>query len=225
MDALHLCIALGPLATYLLLLGAVNLSSRPFLTTGGRDLAALAVAIAGFVAAGPMELFLPEWTAARIGGYAVWALMLGLYALLVTLLVLFLRPRLVIYNVMFEQLRPVLAEVVSRLDSDARWAGDSLVMPQLGVHLHLEPRTLARNVQLVASGPHQSYEGWRRLEMELASQLKPIKTTSNRQGWRMLAMGLLLASVITYGLVRNPQQVAQSINAMLRQTDDLGASP
>jgi hypothetical protein len=210
---------------YLLLLGVVNLLSRPFLTTGGRDLAALAVAVSGFVAAGPMELFLPEWTAARFGGYAVWGLMLGLYALLVTLLVLLMRPRLVIYNVLFEQLRPVLAEVVSRLDPDARWAGESLVMPQLGVHLHMEPLTLAKNVQLVASGPHQSYEGWRRLEMELASGLKQIKTSGNRHGWRLLAFGVALAVVITYGLVRDPQQVAQSMEAMLRQTNDAELAP
>ena len=58
-DALHLSIALGPLAVYLLLLGFVNLSTRPFVTTGARDVGALGLAIAGLIVAGPMELFLP----------------------------------------------------------------------------------------------------------------------------------------------------------------------
>ena len=49
MDPLHVCIALGPLAMYLLVLGSMNLSTRPMLTTGGRDFAALAIAISGFV--------------------------------------------------------------------------------------------------------------------------------------------------------------------------------
>jgi hypothetical protein len=60
MDPLHVAIALGPLATYLLVLGVLNLSSRPLLTTGGRDAAALAMAIAGLMVVGPMELFLVE---------------------------------------------------------------------------------------------------------------------------------------------------------------------
>ena len=59
MDPLHLCIALGPLAVYLLLLGIINLMPRPFMTSGARDTAALSIAISGFVVAGPMELFLP----------------------------------------------------------------------------------------------------------------------------------------------------------------------
>ncbi len=53
-DPLHFCIALGPLAAYLLLLGAVNLSSRPFLTNGARDTAALGIGILGFAIVGPM---------------------------------------------------------------------------------------------------------------------------------------------------------------------------
>ena len=43
MDPLNLCIALGPLAVYLLLLGLIGLSSRPFLTSGFRDGATLAI--------------------------------------------------------------------------------------------------------------------------------------------------------------------------------------
>jgi hypothetical protein len=97
MDPLHVCIALGPLAMYLLVLGAVNLSRRPVVASGGRDALALALAISGFVAAGPMELFLPEMVAAWWGGW-VWALMLTGYLLVVLFIVLMMRPRIVIYN-------------------------------------------------------------------------------------------------------------------------------
>ncbi len=122
MDPLHIAIALSPLATYLLVLGVINLSSRPLLTTGSRDAAALAIAIAGLVLAGPMELFLVEEAAVLYGGW-VWAIMLAAYGLLVALIILLLRPRLVVYNVTLEQLRPLLADVVARLDSESRWAG------------------------------------------------------------------------------------------------------
>ena len=103
-DPLRLCIALSPLAAYVLLLGLINLSSRSLVTSGGRDLAALALGISGLVIVGPMELFFPEVAVERFGGY-VWLMLLGLYGLLAVLLMLILRPRLVIYNMTVEQLQ------------------------------------------------------------------------------------------------------------------------
>ena len=90
MDALHIAIALGPVATYLVVLGIVNLSSRPLVTTAVRDALALAIALAGFVVVGPMELFLVEEAAALYGGW-VWGIMLVAYALVVLLAVLLLQ--------------------------------------------------------------------------------------------------------------------------------------
>ena len=72
-DPLHVCIGLGPLAMYLLALGAVNLSARPLLTTGGRDFVALGIGVSGLVAVGPMELFLAEG-AAEYWGPWIWGL-------------------------------------------------------------------------------------------------------------------------------------------------------
>ena len=45
LDPLHVIIALGPLAAYFVLLGLLNLSRRPLVTTGARDVAALEVAL------------------------------------------------------------------------------------------------------------------------------------------------------------------------------------
>jgi len=63
----------------------------------------------------------------------------------------------------------VLAEVAGALDENARWAGDSLHLPALGVQLHIESFALLRNVSLMSSGPHQDHLGWRRLELALAA--------------------------------------------------------
>ena len=214
-DPLHVCIALGPLAVYLFLLGLINLSRRPFLTTGARDAAALGVGISGFVVVGPMELFLPGAAANRFGGY-VWLLLLAFYALCLTLWVLLLRPRLVIYNATAEQLRPVLAGVVGELDKEARWAGESLVLPQLGVQLHVEPYGGMRSIQLVAAGPEQSYAGWRRLEMVLAQALREIKTAPNPYGFAFVVIGLVVACLITAGMIHDTESVAQTLREMLR---------
>ena len=146
------------MAVYLLLLGKINLSPRPFLTTGTRDALALSIAIGGFVIAGPMELFMPLAAAAQFKGL-VWLPMILLYIFCVFLIVLLMRPRLVIYNVVPERLRPILSEVAHELDAETRWAGESLVMPNLGVQLAIESFPLMRNVQLVATGSEQEHPG------------------------------------------------------------------
>ena len=56
----------------------------------------------------------------------------------VVLWLLLLRPRLVIYNISADKLRPILADVVGQFDGDARWAGDSLAIPGLGVQLYMD---------------------------------------------------------------------------------------
>src|SRR5262245_59210715 len=210
-DPLHVCVALGPLAMYLIVLGLINLSPRPLLTTGGRDIAALALALGGLVAAGPMELFMVEEAAVQFGGW-VWAILLTGYALGVVLLILTMRPRLIIYNTKLDEIRPILAAVVARLDSKARWAGESLVMPQLGVQLHLESWPMMHNVQLVSAGPDQNLLGWRRLEIELAISLRKMRHTGNLFGIVAASFGLFLATVLTWNLASNPAEVAQAWN-------------
>jgi hypothetical protein len=200
----------------LLVLAFVNLSNRPFLTTGARDVAALGMAIAGFIVAGPMELFLPEAASNRFGGYA-WFLLLAFYGLCLTLVVLLMRPRLVIYNANPEQVRSMLAEVVSQLDPEARWAGDGLVLPKLGVQLHVEVSVPMRNVQLVSAGPKQSFAGWKRLEIALARVLRETKASPNPHGFGMIVLALLLIAVMTYGMISDPHTVVQGLNEMLRR--------
>ena len=151
MDPFRLCLALGPVAVYLLLLGGIHLARRPFVVSGTRDTAALGLAIAGLVAVGPIELFFPHAAAAHFGA-AVWMFLAAFYVLCLVLILLLLRPRLVIYNVSTDELRPILADLVPQLDADARWAGDGLMLPNMGVQLHLENLALLRNVSLVATG-------------------------------------------------------------------------
>ena len=67
MDPLHFSVAAIPLAVYLLLIGILNLRKKPFVTTGARDSAALAIGIAGLMIIGPMKLFFPEGAGSRFG--------------------------------------------------------------------------------------------------------------------------------------------------------------
>ena len=215
MHSLHLAIALGPLALYLIILGAVNLRRRPVLASGAVDAAGLAMAVSGFVVVGPMQLFLPEAAAVRFGAY-IWLLLLSFYGLCVTLYILVARPRLVVYNHSAEGVKSLLGDLALRLDSESKWAGDSLLMPQLGVHLHLEPYSPMRNVSLVSAGERQSYAGWQRVQKEFAAALKSAEVAPNPRGFTFLACGLLMIGYPAWLMFMNPNAVAAQLREMLR---------
>jgi len=214
-DAFHACVALGPAAVYFLLMGVINLSRRPFLVTGTRDAAALGLALAGFLIVGPIELFFPNALAMRFEPF-VWLLLLAFYAMCLVLVLLLLRPRLIIYNISVDQLRPILAELVDQLDTDARWAGDSLVLPSLGVQLHMENLALLRNVSLVAIGSNQNYLGWRRLEAALRTALSRIEVARHPRGATLVVLGLLIIGWLIAAIARDPQAVAQTLLDVLQ---------
>ena len=213
-DPLRLAIALIPLAAYCVLLGIVNARRRPFITTGGCDLAALGAALSGLILVGPIELFRPEAASAEFGGF-VWLFLLVFYWLWVWLAVLVARPRLVVYNIRGEELRPIVAEVARKLDPHARWAGDSLSLPNLGASLNMECFEIMRHCSLIATGGKQDMEGWRRLSAELRTQLSTLRVSPNpRALGLMLAATALLAVSITH-MLSYPQHVAQAMKEML----------
>jgi len=209
-DPLRLSIALVPLASYGLLIGLLNARRRPFLTTGGADLAALGAALSGLFLIGPIELFRPEAATAEYGSYT-WLFLLIFYWLCVWLIVLLAKPRLVVYNASIDELRPVLTETARSIDAQARWAGDSLALPTLGVQLHLESFDLMRNVSLVSSGGDQNLAGWRQLAGELSQRLLPLRVTSNPRAFGILLAAIALLGLSTAHLLANPQLVAEAM--------------
>ena len=216
MEPFRLCIALCPLAAYFLLLGLLNLSRRPWLTTGSKDLALLAAAVAGLAVVGPMELFMPQAAVDRFGIY-VWALLLAFYGLVVSFIALLARPKLIIYNITFDELRPVLGELVGKLDSDARWAGDGLLLPNLGVQLHVDGFPSMRNISLVASGDRQSFAGWRKLELTLAESLRGTQVQFNPRGLSMVTFAVLLIALCLIHGLGNKQALVQGFHDLLNR--------
>jgi hypothetical protein len=210
-DPLRLAIALVPVAAYALVLALVNARRRPFLTSGGSDLAALGVAISGLMFVGPLELFRPEAATREFGNY-IWLFMLSLYWLGLVLVLLLARPRLVIYNTSSDELRPVLADSASRLDPEARWAGNHLTLPTLDVHLHLDSLDIMRNVSLVSSGSQQNIDGWRRLASELRRSLAAVRTRRSPRVIALLAVSLLLLAVSVTQMLNRPEATLQAMN-------------
>ena len=214
MDPLHLTIALVPVAAYFLVMGLVNRMPRPFLTNGLRDALALSIAISGFAIVGPLKLFVPETAISRFGVY-VWFMLVALYCLGAALVALLIRPRLIFYNVTSRELRPYLASVVERLDQQARWAGDSLMLPSLGVHLHLEDFSPMRGVQLVSTGTRQDIAGWRELETELRRTLHELPSPKHGHGWGLLLMALTMILTIGVSLVTFRPGIRQALREFL----------
>jgi hypothetical protein len=209
-DPFPVILALGPVGIYLLLLGLINLSRRPLLVSGGRDAAALALAVSGMLIVGPFELFLPEAAELRYGPY-VWAMILTFYCLCVTMGILTLRPRLVIYNIPADKLRPILADIVARLDDGARWAGDSLVMPSLRVQLSVEPFPSMKNTSLKSVGGNQDLHGWRLLEQGLTTALSLEDFSRNPRGLVFCFFGFLILAGLCTLVAHDPQTINHAI--------------
>jgi len=214
-DSFQACLAFGPLAAYLLAVAAVNLRRRPTVVSGMRDMAAMGLALVGLVMVGPMELGFPESAALHLLGSWVWVPLVALYGLCVVLVLLTMRPRLVVYNISAEELRRSLAEVVTELDAEARWAGDSLSLPRLGVQLHLDSAG-KRNVSLVASGPHQNYVGWQKLHRGLAGSLRKLRVARNARFLFLALAALGLIAILAWLVYQDPQATVEAMYEMFR---------
>ena len=211
LDPFRLAIALVPVAAYVLLLGMVNARRRPFITSGGSDLTALGLALSGLMFIGPLELFRPAAATREMGNY-IWVFLVLFYWLWLLLVVLLSRPRLVVYNISKEELHPVLAETASRLDPDARWSGNHLSLPGLGVQLHLDSLDLMRNVSLISSGSRQNIDGWRRLARELRRALAPVRVKSNPRAIGLLVVSLALLGLSVTQLLWHQKAMMQAMN-------------
>jgi hypothetical protein len=209
-DPFRLAIALVPVGAYALVLSLINARRRPFLTSGGSDLTALGVALSGLMFVGPLELFRPEAATREFGNY-IWLFLILFYWLCVLLLVLLARPRLVVYNISMDELHPVLAEAAGRLDPEARWAGNHLTMPKLGVQLHLDSFDAMRNVSLVSSGGRQSIESWRRLARELSRSLAPMRVKRNPRAIGLLFVSAALLAISVTQLLNNPVDTLEAM--------------
>lgn len=214
MEPLHVCLANLPLAAYLVRLGWINLQGRPMVVGGGRERAALALALVGYVAVGPLQLFMPNDAATYFGG-AVWLLLLAFYTLCASLWNLLSRPRLGVYNTTLERLQPRLAEAALQLDAQAVWLGNRLALPGLEMSLCLEEFRPLAHLSLLATHEPQNLANWRRFEQSLRVAVADAQAPASARGWVLSAAGLLLAAVGLFRAAGDPQSVVQALRDLL----------
>lgn len=214
MDPVRFAIAVVPLAAYLGVIGWVNCRARPLVTSGACDITALGLGLLGLVFVGPIELFRPELATTQFLNY-IWLVLLALYLLWIALAAMVARPRLVVYNLTPDELRPLLSEAAGTVDASFRWAGDCLVLPKLGVQLYIDGFVLMRNTSLVASGPRQQLEGWQKLAKQLRANLRSVRVRPHPPAvaFLFLAVALLVSSEVR--LAADADQVAESLSELL----------
>ncbi len=161
---------------------------------------------------GPLELMMPGGASSPLA----WLLLLALYSMCLTLLILVVPPRLVIYNITAAQLRQALAAVITRLNLEHRWAGDSLALPGLGVQLNVARFPAMRNVALVATAAAQSHRGWMKLERALATELRSLTVAPQPLAYALIGLSLLILSSSLGWMLLNPAQVAEQFWELLR---------
>ncbi|HWA98733.1 MAG TPA: hypothetical protein VG713_09585 [Pirellulales bacterium] len=208
LDPLRLTIALTPLGLYFVLIGVLHRRRRPTIVSGARDLALLGAGTAGLALVGPIELFMPRSASiAELGPY-LWAMLLTLYSLCVSLAALAAKPRLVIYGSLpWADLRIAIAAAVGELDSEARWAGTTVSLPHLQIEFYLDWSAGQATTVLTATTRHQNLAAWQRLHQSLAGHL-PKRTERSwcALGW-LAAGGALLAIAVRLIATRGNEMI------------------
>jgi len=213
---ISIAVALIPLALYFFALAALNSGYRPRALTGQEDLTALALGLIGFVMVGPMLYVLPI-DALGFWGYKTWFFLAMLYALMVWFLGAVFRFRVVVYNVGMSELRDILEKTGQELDAEARWAGNSLSLPTLGIQFYLERASLLRNVTLKACGTRQNLQGWLHFEKSLRhALLRHRATRNNRVSMLMAAVGVLMMTGAVSILITYRMEAIQSLWFLLQ---------
>lgn len=196
--------AILPLAAYLAVIAGLHLRRRPVIVSGAWDAVLLAAGVSGLAIAGPLAVLQP------LTGGSSWsaAALLAAFAILVAFAILAARPRLVVYNVGLDQLRPLLADVVARLDPAARWAGEAAALPTRGLQVHLDARGVARNVSIIAAGSRPSAEAWAEFSRRLRRGLLRVRV--QRSPWAIAFLAAAAAIMVIAWLASSPMGVTSA---------------
>ncbi|MCG8653106.1 MAG: hypothetical protein MI861_24920, partial [Pirellulales bacterium] len=209
-------LALLPLIGYLIVLGLIRVSGRALVTTGGRDIAALAIAISGLLAVGPAELFFPV-PAATVFGPVVWVALATFYGLCVTLIVLTSTPRLVVYGRTPEELFEPLLHAVRQIDPAA--TGDlgalAIILPSLKINLRIDGQRGVDYAQVLAFEANVSVRFWSTLLRHLRATVQTTAPPMPRRGFLMLLVATLLASILAWQGFGNQELVVEGFREWL----------
>jgi hypothetical protein len=216
MNVFPLIVALLPLTTYFLLMGVLRII-RPLVTTSTRDGMAIAIAVSGLVMIGPMQLLFPS-QAAAVMGWIVWLILATLYVLCVSLVLLSLRPKIIVYGVSPAELLTPLLEACQTVDESATLDSgrQQVTLHRQGVLLRVEALggTDAAQIEAFENNLHPKF--WQHLLVELRRGTSRVKTRFSVGGLGMVVIGLALGGVIVSQIVSQPDEVLAGFRQWLQ---------
>ena len=127
-----------------------------------------------------------------------------------------MKPRIVVYNMSADEIRPIVGSVVSELDTEARWAGDSVCLPNLRIQLYLQTHPAMRNVQLVATNGEQNLTSWKRLESQLHGAMNNVSVTMNPRAVLFFIAASIMVAVIGVSLLAGREVIAERMEDFFR---------
>jgi len=194
LDLIRFAIALLPLAAYTHVLGLLRLRSVPTVLSGAMDFLLLGLAVIGFVAIGPIELFFPR-AAYSLLGIWVWVVLIALYFFVVMLVALNTAPKLIVYGLSASDLKTIVCEMLTEQQVQAAWLGDVVELPELGIRACIEQAGRASVSHIQSTGKQQNIMGWYTLERLLVKKLSTVRVQQRHQ-----AMVWLMTSFLLFGL-------------------------
>ena len=209
MTPFYFIVASLPFALYLLALAWLHGRRRPTLATGRRDCCALVLSTVGALFIGPLQI-LPGFSAWVAWGPNVWLLVAAFFVLVLLAVLTRLRPRFVVYNTTLDILRKAISKIAIELDVDARWNGDAMNMPGLGVQFYLDDCSWGRVTSIVSIGRELSVSGWNRLRAALDATLAQTDAPARRRSPFFLLAGIALLAANVWCFVKFYDQICDA---------------
>jgi hypothetical protein len=91
-----------------------------------------------------------------------------------------------------------------------------LLLPQLGVHLQLEPFRALRCVSLVSVGPRQDLDGWAAIQEQLRPALAEERSGRNPRAYSMLSFALVMIGMMAWKVTADPAALERQFLDFLR---------
>ncbi|GAG67324.1 unnamed protein product, partial [marine sediment metagenome] len=148
-------------------------------------------------------------------GWFFRVLLLVLYLLVVLLVAISRRPRMVIYNACYRDVRTDIAKVVGALDASAYWAGRSAYLPTRGVDFFVDPESSSQTIQITSLSRDVNFSGWMALRRKLAQALGEHAVSPNPKAAWLIGGGVAILLLAATFCARDFPAFAQSFHEWL----------
>ena len=185
-------------------------------TSGHRDIVALAIGVSGLLFVGPLELFFPQAAYGALGGTVVWTMLIAFFTLTLLLITMIVRPRVVVYGSTIDQLRDPLLRAAKSLDPDARIDGDQVWLPKFDTGLRLDVMSPTDTPQILPTAVIVSPRFWQQIRKAIRTEVSTLENTAADKGILLLLIGLLMIAIVGLQMYLQPGEIVAGFRSMLR---------